>query len=92
MPTIAMQPRKGEIWKVKIGRSGRTWLFESAWEGHEQIAEHQGAYCYDSNGDILYDNHVSDKRGMHVGDNNKIELLIPANINEIAIFKRKLRR
>lgn len=81
-------PVKGEIYKVKL-RSGRTWLFKSAYYGG-QMTEHQGSYCIDCNGCDWYRDLVSISRGRHVGDNSNIIELKPANVNEIAIFKRKL--
>lgn len=80
-------PIVGEIYKVKLN-SGRTWLFKSAYRG-EHITEHQGAYCIDCGGDDSYRDYVSLLRGFHVGDNNDILSLKPANLNEIAIFKKK---
>lgn len=81
-------PIAGEIYKVKLS-SGRTWLFKSAYYGGH-ITEHRGAYCIDCNGDDLFREYVSLLRGCHVGDNQDIISLKPANLNEIAILKRKL--
>lgn len=81
-------PIAGEIYKVKL-RSGRTWLFKSAYYG-EQITEHQGAYCIDCGGDECFRDYVSIQIGCYVGDNDAIIELKHANLNEIAIFKRKL--
>lgn len=86
-----VQPKKGEIWKVKL-RSGRTWIFESAWDGHIHKTEHQGAYCYDSGGSSLFHNYVTMSKGCHVGDSLDILELKPATENEIALFKQKLKR
>lgn len=82
-------PIVGKIYKVKLN-SGRTWLFKSAYCG-EHITEHQGAYCIDCGGDDSFRNYVSSCRGCHVGNNQDIISLKPANLNEIAIFKKKLR-
>lgn len=81
-------PIAGEIYKVKL-RSGRTWLFKSAYYG-EHITEHQGAYCIDCDGSDYYRDYVTISRGCHLRDNYDIIELKPANLNEIAIFKRKL--
>jgi len=82
-------PIVDEIYRVKL-RSGRTWLFKSAYYG-EHITEHQGAYCIDCGGDELFRDYVSLSLGCHVGDNQDIISLNPANLNEIAIFKRKFK-
>lgn len=81
-------PVNGEIYKVKL-RSGRSWLFKSAYYG-EHITEHQGAYCFDCGGDETFRDYVASHRGCYVGDNQDIISLKPANLNEIAIFKRKV--
>ena len=81
-------PIVGEIYKVKL-RSGRTWLFKSAYYG-EQKTEHQGAYCIDCGGCDSFRDYVTTLRGCHVGCNSDIIELKPANLNEISIFKRKL--
>lgn len=81
-------PIVGEIYKVKL-RSCRTWLFKSAYYG-EHLTEHQGAYCVDCGDNDLLRDYVSTLRGYCVGYNRDIVELKPANLNEIAIFKRKL--
>lgn len=81
-------PIVGEIYKVRL-RSGRTWLFKSAYCG-EHMTEHQDAYCIDCGGSRYYRDYKTYARGCHVGDNSDIIELKPANLNEIAIFKRKL--
>jgi len=78
----------GEIYKVKLD-SGRTWLFKSAYCG-EQLTEHQGAYCIDCGGCSFFRDYTTIERGRHVGNNHDIIELKHANLNEIAIFKRKL--
>ena len=89
MGRILAQPKKGEIWKVKL-RSGRTWIFESAWDGHIHKTEHQGAYCYDAGGSDCFYNYVTTTKGCHIGSNHEILELRPATQNEIAILLRKL--
>lgn len=81
-------PIVGEIYKVRLG-SGRTWLFKSAYCG-EHMTEHQGAYCIDCGGSDYFRDYVTIIRGCHVGNNHDIIELKPANLNEIAIFKRKI--
>lgn len=85
---IQETPIAGKIYKVKLD-SGRTWIFKSAYCEHF-LTEHQGAYCINDGGSPYYTNHISRNRGYHVGDNDDIISLIPANLNEIAIFNRKL--
>lgn len=63
-------PIVGEIYKVKL-RSGRTWLFKSAYYG-EQITEHQGDYCIDCGGNDYYRDYVTTARGCYVVDNSDI--------------------
>ena len=79
-------PIVGEIYKVRL-RSGRTWLFKSAYCG-DQKTEHQDAYCIDCGDDDSFRDYVTTSRGCHVGDNSDIIELKPANLNEIAIFER----
>lgn len=81
-------PIFGEIYKVKLD-SGRTWLFKSAYCG-KHMTEHQGAYCIDGGGSSFFRDYIDITRGNHVGNNYDIVELKPANLNEIAIFKRKL--
>lgn len=81
-------PIVGEIYKVRLD-SGCTWLFKSNYHG-EHITEHQGAYCIDCGGSDYFRDYVAIERGCHVGSNCDIIELRPANLNEIAIFKRKL--
>lgn len=81
-------PIVGEIYKVSLC-SCRTWLFKSAYCG-EHITEHQGAYCIDSGGSSFFRDYIDKTRGHHVGSNYDIIELKPANLNEIAIFKKKL--
>lgn len=85
---IQETPIVGKIYKVKFS-SGRTWLFNSAYSGGHLTA-HQGAYCINDGGSPYYTNRISRNIGCHVGDNDDIISLIPANLNEIAIFNRKL--
>lgn len=83
-------PRKGEIWKL-YDRIGRTWLFRSNGATSEHLTYHDGAYCWDCGGDDLFDEYVSYRTGCYIGDNENIVDLKPANLNECAIFERKLR-
>lgn len=82
-------PIRGEIYKVKL-RSGRTWLFKSAYYG-ECITEHDGTMCIDSGGDPYFEGYVSTDYGCHVGENDDIISLKSANKNECAFFERKIR-
>ena len=81
-------PIVGKIYKVTL-TSGRTWLFMSAYTG-DYLTEHQGAYCVDSCGIDFFEDYISKSIGCHVGENDDIISLVPANKNEIAIFNRKL--
>ena len=85
---IQETPIVGKIYKLKLDR-GTTWIFKSAYFGNF-LTEHQGAYCINDGGDSYFTNYISKKIGHHVGANNEIISLIPANENEIAIFNRKL--
>ena len=78
----------GKIYKVKLV-SGRTWLFISAYKGYH-ITEHRGAYCINCGGAVYFEDRIARELGCHVGNNRDIVSLVPANENEIAIFKRKL--
>ena len=82
-------PRKGEIWKLYDIR-GRTWIFRSNGVNSEWLTEHAGAYCWDDGGDDYLNEYTSTTIGNHIGNNENIIDLKPANLNEIAIFKRKL--
>lgn len=85
---IQETPIAGRIYKVKFS-SGRTWIFKSAYQG-KHLTEFELAYCINDGGDSYFTNYISNSIGKHVGDNNEIISLVPANENEIAIFKRKL--
>ena len=78
----------GKIYKLKL-TSGRTWLFMSNYQGF-YITEHQGAYCINCGGCESFKDFIARGKGCHVGNNFDIISLLPANENEIAIFKRKL--
>lgn len=84
-------PRKGEIWKL-YDANGRTWLFKSNGVNREWLTEHAGAYCWNDGGDDYFNEYTSIMIGNHIGDNDNIIDLKPANLNECAIFERKLRR
>ena len=86
---IQETPVVGKIYKVKL-TSNRTWLFMSNYKGYH-ITEHRGAYCINCGGDAYFEDYITTDIGCHVGDNSDIISLVPANKNEIAIFKRKLR-
>lgn len=85
---IHSEPIKGKIYKVKL-RSGRTWLFKSDYRGY-YLTEHTSAYCIGDGGNDYFHERICLDRGRHVGENEDILLLKPANLNEIAIFKRKV--
>ena len=85
---IKETPIAGKIYKVKL-TNGTTWFFKSAYRG-DFLTEHQGAYCFDSRGDSYFEDYVSTRVYYHVHNNENIVSLVPANENEIAIFKRKL--
>lgn len=85
---IQRTPIEGKIYKVKLN-SGRTWLFKSAYQGYH-ITEHRGAYCINCGGDSYFEDYISRDIGCHVGNNWDIISLVPANENEIAMFKRVL--
>ena len=85
---IQETPIAGKIYKVKL-TNGATWFFKSSYRGYF-LTEHQGAYCFDSRGDSYFEDYVSTRVGCHVHNNENIVSLVPANENEIAIFKRKL--
>lgn len=83
-------PKKGEIWKL-YDTDGRTWLFRSNGATSEHLTYHDCAYCWDCGGDEYFDGYVSHRTGCYLGDNENIVDLKPANLNECAIFERKLR-
>lgn len=83
-------PRKGEIWKL-YDRAGRTWLFRSNGATSEHLTYHDGVYCWDCGGDDNFDGFISRTTGGYIGDDDNIIDLKPANLNECAIFERKLR-
>lgn len=85
---IQETPIAGKIYKVKL-TNGTTWFFKSAYRG-DFLTEHQGAYCFDSRGNSYFEDYVSTRVYYHVHNNENIVSLVPANENEIAIFKRKL--
>lgn len=85
---IQETPIAGNIYKVKLN-SGRTWLFMSAYKGYH-ITEHRGAYCINCGGNSYFEDYISMDIGCSVGSNCDIISLVPANENEIAIFKRKV--
>lgn len=84
-------PKKGEIWKL-YDRFGRTWLFRSNGATNEHLTYHDGAYCWDCGRDEYLDGYVPHRTVCYIGDNKNIVDLKPANLNECAIFERKLRR
>lgn len=85
---IQETPIAGKIYKVKL-TNGTTWFFKSAYRG-DFLTEHQGAYCFNSRGNSYFEDYVSTRVYYHVHNNENIVSLVPANENEIAIFKRKL--
>lgn len=85
---IQEKPTVGKIYKVKLN-SGRTWLFKSSYKGYH-ITEHRGAFCINCGRDLYFKDYISRDIGCHVGSNCEIISLVPANENEIAIFKRNL--
>ena len=85
---IQETPIAGKIYKVKL-TNGFTWIFKSAYCGNF-LTEHKGAYRFNSRGNSYFEDYVSTRIGCHVHNNENIISLVPANENEIAIFKRKL--
>ena len=85
---IQETPIVGKIYKLKHN-SGTVWLFKSAY-CEKFLTEHHGACCIDNGGDGYFTNYISRGTGYHIGTNNEIIKLVPANENEIAIFNRKL--
>ena len=78
----------GKLYRVKL-KSGRTWIFKSAYRG-EYLTEFELAYCINAGGDDYFTDRIVRRIGCHVGGNEDILSLTPANENEIAIFNRKL--
>lgn len=78
----------GKLYRVKLN-SGRTWIFKSAYQG-EHLTEFEAAYCIDGGGDDYFTDRIEIRVGCHIGNNEDILSLTPANENEIAIFNRKL--
>ena len=85
---IQETPIADKIYKVKL-TSGRTWLFMSAYKGYH-ITEHRGAYCINCGGELYFKDCIRKSTGCPVGNNCDIISLVPANENEIVMFKSKL--
>jgi hypothetical protein len=82
-------PQKGEIWKVKVRRSGRIWLFKSdRLYRHHGITRHKGCVCIHSNGSESFRWFKSKDFGLNVCGDNEIDFLIKATENEIELFKK----
>ena len=82
------KPIVGKLYRVKLKR-GRTWIFNSAYRG-EHLTEFELAYCINAGGYDYFTDRIERRIGCHVGGNEDILSLTPANENEIAIFNRKL--
>ena len=85
---IQETPILGKIYKVKL-QSGRTWIFKSAYRG-KYLTELESAYCINAGGYDYFTDRIERRIGCHIGLNEDILSLTPANENEIAIFNRKL--
>lgn len=90
MPAIEGVPQRGEIWKLHQ-MDGNIWLFRGHGDTTEFLTKHDGAYCYRSNGNPIFNEYVSHRTGNHIGNNEDIMLLKKANSNERVIFERKMR-
>ena len=82
------KPIVGKLYRVKLD-SGRTWIFKSAYQG-EHLTEFEAAYCINAGGDDYFTDRIEIRVGCHIGSNDDILSLTPANENEIVIFNRKL--
>ena len=82
------KPIVGKLYRVKL-KSGRTWIFKSAYRG-EYLTEFELAYCINADGDDYFTDRIERRIGFHIGFNEDILSLTPANENEIVIFNRKL--
>ena len=82
-------PQKGEIWKVKVRRTGRIWLFESDRNPDDSMkTRHNRCVCIYSNGSASFRWRTSNSRGSYVCANVDIEYLRKATENEIELFKK----
>lgn len=82
-------PQKGEIWKVKVSRTGRIWLFESdRVHRYQGITRHHGCVCIHSNGSEAFRWFKSKDFGRNICDDNEIGFIIKATENEIELFKK----
>lgn len=82
-------PNRCEIWKLKS--KGKIWLFKSNGQNSGFLTEHDGAYCWDCNGDVYFREYVSHYTGRCIVNDSDIEFLKRANKNERVIFERKMR-
>ena len=82
------KPIVGKLYRVKLN-SGRTWIFKSAYRG-ECLTRFESAYCINDGGDDYFTDMISRRVGCHIGFDEDILSLTPANENEIVIFNRKL--
>lgn len=82
-------PQEGEIWKVKVARTGRIWLFKSDRNPYcDNKTRHNGCVCIHSNGSEAFRFITSNNRGNNVCENVDIEYLRKATENEIELFKK----
>lgn len=83
-------PKDGEIWTIKTS-GNRVWVFRSLkFINNSRPTEYTGCdncICIDGNGDTMFHNFTSKGHG-YIGYDDQIQLLRPANLNELAIYKR----
>ena len=90
MKKIQGIPKDGEIWTIKTS-GGRVWVFRSLKFTNNSIpTEYTGCdncICIYGNNDPMFHNFISKTHG-YIGYDDQIKLLRPANLNELAIYKR----
>lgn len=83
-------PKDGEIWTIKT-KGNRVWVFRSLkYHNDCRSTEYTGCYnciCIDGNNDPMFNNFISRTHG-YIGYDDQIKILRPANVNELAIYKR----
>lgn len=83
-------PKDGEIWTIKTAGE-RVWIFRSLkFVSYVRSTKYTGCdrcICINNNGDWAFENYISRTHGF-IGYDDQIQLLRPANVNELAIYKR----
>lgn len=83
-------PKDGEIWTIKT-EGNRVWVFRSLkYHNDCRSTEYTGCdkcICIDDNGCEIFNNYKSVSHG-YIGYDDQIKCLRPANVNELAIYKR----